>query len=1199
MTARLETNAEPLPGYRLIERLGGGGFGEVWKCEAPGGLHKAIKFVYGDLQSTEDAERPEQELKALARVKTVRHPYILSLERYDIIDGQLLIVMELADRNLWDRFKECRSQGLPGIPRDELLGYMEEIAEALDLMNIQYQLQHLDIKPQNLFLIHNHIKVADFGLVKDLAGLETKVTGGITPVYAAPETFDGVVSRHSDQYSLAICYQELLTGQRPFSASNIRQLILQHLQGEPNVSTLPERDQPVILRGLSKVPTDRFPTCQELVHLLRREPAAVPAAVPDAPPAVLGEPPATQFTPGPIVPSQVGTDPDLGTTQSLRALEAAAPLTTDSGRLLAPAEVAGDGCLFPTLVIGLGQTGLRVLRRLRERLVEQAGGLDALPNVKLLLIDTDPDAPRAAVQARAADKPAERGGSALQSGEVHLAPLNRPSHYLKGRDGQPSLETWLPPRLVYRIPRSQVTTGVRALGRLAFCDNYRALRHRLDADLDRVLDPAGLQRAAKATKLGLRSNRPRVYVVASLAGGTGGGMFLDLAYTLRALLKKRGYDQPDVVAVLFAPDAEHARPGSPAVVNTVASLAELRHFATPGTTFTARYHDKEPALRDAEPPFSRTVLLRLPDEGDDAATREAHDLAGQLLYRDVATPLGRTADLGRAGLSGPPWAERGLYFETVGLYRLSWPRRELLHEIARHLCLRLVARWMSKDSKPVASRVTAFVKAQWRDHNLGPEVFIERVRERLAERVRKDPETTLAALVEPLLRSIRATPPPPPKRWGQGTPPAFEIPAEELGVVMEEVERLVGRPAEETLHDQAGELGGPLRASVEELTAAWSQKLAEVTVRLLEEPDYRLAGAEEAVRQVLALLEQVLQRYEPLGKDLDGQARQAHRTLLEFQAGRGRQFGLSQDEAIALVRSYPKLRLQSLILHQVVQAFLCLRGHLSDELREIGYCRDRLSELHRSLDALGPPLPGKSHPGRAVKTLGPEIAGRPAAEHAGGRVLLPGGCRSLDEAVARVVGDVGPDLLLELDARVEEMIRRDYKALVHVCMNSAITLKEVERALLGTAADYAAGHLADTNVAELFLQQTHSTGLQVAELETCLTEAEPKLRVEGRGRPGPGGPMPSQELVILVRPACESGDRIQELTAQAAPGREVHSSPGGEDLVFYRERVHLGLDQLDHLAGPARDAYRAVVATAHLTPHARVDIDFSAAVEEE
>src|SRR6516164_7408098 len=234
MPVQVERLAEPIPGYKLLERLGGGGFGEVWKAEAPGGLLKAIKFVYGDLQGIgEDGSRAEQELKALKRVKSVHHPYILSLERFDIVEGQLMIVMELADRTLWDRFKECRNQGLPGIPRAELLGYMRETAEALDLMNDQFQLQHLDIKPQNLFLLYNHVKVADFGQVKDLQGLMAQVTGGITPVYAAPETFDGVITRFCDQYSLACVYQELLTGVRPFDGCSMSQLLMQHLNLPP------------------------------------------------------------------------------------------------------------------------------------------------------------------------------------------------------------------------------------------------------------------------------------------------------------------------------------------------------------------------------------------------------------------------------------------------------------------------------------------------------------------------------------------------------------------------------------------------------------------------------------------------------------------------------------------------------------------------------------------------------------------------------------------------------------------------------------------------------------------------------------------------------------------------------------------------------------------------------------------------------
>jgi serine/threonine protein kinase len=257
MSLRIEANAEPIPGYRLIERLGSGGFGEVWKAEAPGGLFKAIKFVQRDAMIDDacvignndpDRSRADQEWKSLIRVKSVRHPFILLLDRFENIDNYLVIVMELADRTLGDRFKECRSQGLPGIPREELLNYLAEAAEVLDLMNSQYQLQHLDIKPQNLFLVHNHIKVADFGLVKDTTGgvkLMT-ITGGVTPVYAAPETFDGKFSRQSDQYSLAIVYQEMLTGHRAFTGTSMKQLILQHLQNAHDLTPLPVHDRPII-----------------------------------------------------------------------------------------------------------------------------------------------------------------------------------------------------------------------------------------------------------------------------------------------------------------------------------------------------------------------------------------------------------------------------------------------------------------------------------------------------------------------------------------------------------------------------------------------------------------------------------------------------------------------------------------------------------------------------------------------------------------------------------------------------------------------------------------------------------------------------------------------------------------------------------------------------------------------------------------
>src|SRR5437773_5274708 len=164
-----EPNAEPIPGYRLLEPLGSGGFGEVWKCEAPGGLLKAIKFVQGSRSVLDAGSGPaEEELQAIQHVKAIRHPFLLSMERVECIDGELVIVLELADKNLQDLLAEYRADGHTGIPRDELLAYLREAAEALDLMNIHHGLQHLDIKPRNLFLVSNHVKVGDFGLVNSL-----------------------------------------------------------------------------------------------------------------------------------------------------------------------------------------------------------------------------------------------------------------------------------------------------------------------------------------------------------------------------------------------------------------------------------------------------------------------------------------------------------------------------------------------------------------------------------------------------------------------------------------------------------------------------------------------------------------------------------------------------------------------------------------------------------------------------------------------------------------------------------------------------------------------------------------------------------------------------------------------------------------------------------------------------------------------
>src|SRR5262249_56125685 len=122
------------------------------------------------------------------------------------------------------------------------------------------------------------------------------------------------------------------------------------------------------------------------------------------------------------------------------------------------------------------------------------------------------------------------------------------------------VQGWSAARMLYRIPRQLTPCGVRALGRLALVDNYRPVARRLEAELSACCRPEALEQAVRQAGLTARSGVPRAYVVAGLAGGTGGGMFLDVAYTLRRLLRELGHERAEIVGVLLVPSAEGEPP---------------------------------------------------------------------------------------------------------------------------------------------------------------------------------------------------------------------------------------------------------------------------------------------------------------------------------------------------------------------------------------------------------------------------------------------------------------------------------------------------------------------------------------------------------------------------------------------------------------------------------------------------------------
>jgi len=251
--------------YRLIARLGGGAFGQVFRgVHVRSGHAAAIKLLDQPL-----GQRVITEARAAA---AIRHHNVVAV--YDLgmtTDRRPYIVMEyLEGAPLSPRWYAAR------VPAAELVPIATEILRGLAAAH-RLGIVHRDLKPANVFATIGRIVIVDFGLAKMLADPNAPnltVTGASlgTPRYMSPEQIEnrGVDGR-TDLYALGVMLHEALCGKPPFEGSTY-ELFDAHLSREP--PALP-RDTPrelaaAILRALAKPPGDRFANADEMRRALRR-----------------------------------------------------------------------------------------------------------------------------------------------------------------------------------------------------------------------------------------------------------------------------------------------------------------------------------------------------------------------------------------------------------------------------------------------------------------------------------------------------------------------------------------------------------------------------------------------------------------------------------------------------------------------------------------------------------------------------------------------------------------------------------------------------------------------------------------------------------------------------------------------------------------------------------------------------------------
>jgi eukaryotic-like serine/threonine-protein kinase len=1076
---------EPIPGYKLVKRIGAGGYGEVWTAEAPGELIKAIKFVYGLL----DEDRAARELKALNRIKGVRHPFLLSLERIEVVEGQLLIVTELADCSLKDRFEEERKANKPGFERDDLLAHLRDAADALDYMSDKHSLQHLDVKPENLLLVGGRIKVADFGLVKDVHDVTASMMGGLTPIYAPPEVFEGRPTRRSDQYSLAIVYQEMLTGVLPFPGRTAAQLAAQHLNAKPRLTALPENDQPVIARALSKKPTDRFNSCRELIDGLveagRRSPGSPPpspavdansASVTTAtrlPADMLANLDATtravqQLTSatGFIHPSQTsaGMSRPVRFTHSRStrlAKGAEAPVPDRAPELDAlqkspplvdvpPPEIDPQTPpLRPTLFIGLGGCGGKVLKRVRRRLNDRLPAeLQML--APMILFDTDS---REISEAAYGDDVGH-----LKPEEALAMPLRRSQDY---REDSRKILEWLSRRWLFNIPRSLQTEGLRPLGRLALVDHSIEVTKRLKQAIDTL--------HADASKVQLF---PRVVLVASAAGGTGGGMVTDIAFLVRQLIEKLPEGaQMEVMAVLVHGTNRNPQQQELAAANTVATLTELCQFHRPGSVFPG---DPACGLAAREAGSGALDVAYLIHAGEDLSPQQmdtTSDRVAEFLMLDTVTPAGNLLEACRLESSETP----GLKLHSFGLYQFGFAHDKLLDESVNRICRSIVQRLSGPAATPEQKKSSLLQAAPLvvDSQQQPPADPLGDLDHRAATLVR-----TMGLDVEPLMQVVQ--------QFSAvdmgGDPEAF---FRKLMVVSPQGEPLLekwikaandlfGLPHSNTsIKAEPGELSQALDERVGPWIAQVGTGLREWIEAIVEDPHCRVIGAKRAAKWFQEYLKALVDRLAETRARFAREIANAAQTLAGVDKVKGKPARRTPQDLANSFLLYCRLRLFELSAQRAGQIAHSLQSHA------VG-AHDAMVDLQRDLTQLAGLFP-----------VNENVAATPAAKPAAGDMS------AVRSSVAQELKAAEESLARQLEEQLSQSFIAPSGGLRTVITTGGEVREKLLDAIRSGARQAALAKVQSLDLASVLLKSPDGE----SPLARCVAEAQPWLeRCGGRRR---------------------------------------------------------------------------------------------------
>ena len=279
--------------FRIERLLGRGGMAKVY-YGIDVGLNRPVALKVIDERFREDESFSARFVTEALTIATWRHNNIIQVYYAGKEEDIPYYVMEYIEGD--DLTYVINSYHLESkqIPYDRTMSILRSIADALDYAHSK-DVVHRDVKPSNIMISSDdRVVLMDFGLALDTQKGTIGETFG-TPHYIAPEQAQdsSKATSKSDQYALGVIAYEMLTGQIPFDHESAMSVAMMHMTEPPpkptdiNPNLTPEVEK-VLLKVLSKQPTERFPSCQAFVETIEQTVLGRPTLIDDVTPTQMG-----------------------------------------------------------------------------------------------------------------------------------------------------------------------------------------------------------------------------------------------------------------------------------------------------------------------------------------------------------------------------------------------------------------------------------------------------------------------------------------------------------------------------------------------------------------------------------------------------------------------------------------------------------------------------------------------------------------------------------------------------------------------------------------------------------------------------------------------------------------------------------------------------------------------------------------------